>query len=1702
MSVEEVATLTGNPDGNNFKWAVWCNDSSSLTNYTTNRTFNVFVPHCVGANYNFSCGQEVNESCTMDGNLSASGTCFKILANDITLDCAGFTITGNISNTSASGIYDNGYSNLTVKNCSINTFFYGITLNNSADNAKIHNNSFYKNGKAGVIVNSSNSVNISDNFFNNTYYTSADPFVNYGFCNYSSSAYSALEASILICSANATIVYNNTIQGNGTGGGSNHNGQEAGIALSNSNYSIIAWNILNNAGDNFGIYALNDVYYNTFTFNVVNGTNDTGINFNTNDGIILGANSGSGMYADYNNVSYNNFSNNYEWNIFLVNDRYSNVFGNILNNSGASATNPYNIRLAVSSFDNVFNNTGTYSGRGISLETSSNNTVYNNTFSVIRSPNGYGIYFSPSSNNNIIFNNNFTTIGSDSYSCYSEFNSNNTVYDNNFITTGPNSFGIYLSSCSNHRIYRNNIFTNNSGGHGIYLYGSDSNNYSRNIVMTNGSGAYGIYFYFSTGNLVNDSIINASYNSTTSDVFVDGAGINNLTNCSFNKSKTAFLSGVTGSINVFWYADVYVNDSLGTAIESANVSVKDVNSMLQNWSLTNSSGYIPSRLTLREYRQNATSQYFDTNYTFNASKAGFFNNWSLINLTTNYINENKVWMTLYSSADTTPPNIEFVSPTPPNNNITTNNYVYVNVSATDTNNISTFIDWNNSLAIWYRMDDVNQTGKGATVIDYVGKNNGTAYGNAVQNDSGKLGKAYSFYGNGDYIQTKNNVGISGNSSITVSFWMKPGTKQNTQALFQYGTPVLGERNWTGIIYDEGPADEGIKIAHYEGDGPSEFGCGENTITRGQWNFVTYTYNGTHQFCYINGTYAASSGEAVLGIVDTVGVVGAYLGDYVFEGSTDDVMIFNRSLSAEEVQALYANTSSKYVGNNFTNLAVGTYNYTAYAQDLAGNVNSTEQRTISIISADTTPPSIQFVSPTPPNNNVTSNTNIPINVSINDSGSPNNLAAFIDWNRSLVAWFRLNNETGENSTLFRDWSSYENNGTCSGLSCPNYNSSGRFGGAMEFDGADYINISNSPSLNISGNQITLEAWVKPAAVKQNDWARILVKPNSNAPPFIAYDLIVDGNNPSRPIFEVTLDGVEYGAWTTSEMSQNTWMHIVGVYNGTNLMIYINGTRVNMTSQTGTILTNSFPVYIGYNPITPAESFNGTIDEVKIYNRALSPEEINASYNAGLYRLYNNFTNLADGTYNYTAYAQDLAGNVNSTETRNVTISALAAPTIDDISNLPLQNVSEGGLQNITFYVNVSDAQGYSTINNVNATFTKGATTRYNSSCKFIANYNDTQANYSCTVGIWYFDSPGTWTVNATTNDSTGLVSSAYSETFELSQTTSFVISPSTIIFATSIPGQENITSNNDPMLINNTGNANIPINYTSIKALDLYGNDNKNYFINSTNFSVGIITGSDAECSATSLANNTDVNITGAILPPGNNSLNLFNETSGQEQIYYCIKRLDVTLIAQTYSTDHLGSWIIKILASMVLAIPARRKRKTKAKKELDEDQVFNTLKSSLSEIKEKYALSPEDLIDVIKIIQERLEEKSVPLALFKEDMGALESLAKYLKENLNMPYHEIAKLLNRNDRTIWVTYRNALKKKKERLEIKPSKISIPLSIFTNRKLSILESLVLYLREKNLSFKEISELINRDQRNIWTINSRAKKKLKVLQDRNI
>lgn len=141
---------------------------------------------------------------------------------------------------------------------------------------------------------------------------------------------------------------------------------------------------------------------------------------------------------------------------------------------------------------------------------------------------------------------------------------------------------------------------------------------------------------------------------------------------------------------------------------------------------------------------------------------------------------------------------------------------------------------------------------------------------------------------------------------------------------------------------------------------------------------------------------------------------------------------------------------------------------------------------------------------------------------------------------------------------------------------------------------------------------------------------------------------------------------------------------------------------------------------------------------------------------------------------------------------------------------------------------------------------------------------------------------------------------------------------------------------------------------------------------------------------------------------------------------------------------------------------------------------------------------------VIKFLVEYFKTKEdtpqiiIPISVLSEkSLSPLEAIVKYLKEELTLSNARIAKLLGRTPQNIWITYRNSKKKSTRKSIVTPSEYDFPLDILNNEELSVMEAIVTYLRTSfELTFKEISTLIKRNERTIWTINHRARKQNKI------
>jgi hypothetical protein len=199
--------------------------------------------------------------------------------------------------------------------------------------------------------------------------------------------------------------------------------------------------------------------------------------------------------------------------------------------------------------------------------------------------------------------------------------------------------------------------------------------------------------------------------------------------------------------------------------------------------------------------------------------------------------------------------------------------------------------------------------------------------------------------------------------------------------------------------------------------------------------------------------------------------------------------------------------------------------------------------------------------------------------------------------SLVGFYAFNGNA-------YDYSDNTNNGSNSGAVA----TTDRFGntnGAFYFmgDGSAYISIPDSPSLDIT-NCITLTAWFKTAGGGYAQ-PRILTKG--------VYQLGLEDTSSNPQIF-FDIQPISPGVVTSTNVSLNlnNWIFVAGTYDGQYMKIYTNGVIAGQISQTGSIGTNSEPVGIGMNLDDDSDYFNGDINDVRIYNRALSQAEIQQLY----------------------------------------------------------------------------------------------------------------------------------------------------------------------------------------------------------------------------------------------------------------------------------------------------------------------------------------------------------------------------------------------------------------------------------------------------------------------------------------------------------
>ena len=270
---------------------------------------------------------------------------------------------------------------------------------------------------------------------------------------------------------------------------------------------------------------------------------------------------------------------------------------------------------------------------------------------------------------------------------------------------------------------------------------------------------------------------------------------------------------------------------------------------------------------------------------------------------------------------------------------------------------------------------------------------------------------------------------------------------------------------------------------------------------------------------------------------------------------DNVGVAGVQFKVDGVNVSSEDTSSPYgVLWNTASVGNGNHTLTAVARDAGGNISTSAQVVVSVSN-------------------------------VGPIASPSGLMAAYSF------------DAGAGSTV-ADVSGHNNTGTISNAT---WAAAGKYGSAMSFNGANaWVTIPDSSSLDFT-NGMTLEAWVKPTELG-GSWRAVLVK---EQPGFLNYALYAHdgGPGPSGHVFV----GGEDRYFSGSVVPTNTWTHLAATYDGTAVRLYVNGAVATTLPVSGSISPSSDPLRIGGDSVWP-EWFSGLIDEVRAYNRALSPAEI--------------------------------------------------------------------------------------------------------------------------------------------------------------------------------------------------------------------------------------------------------------------------------------------------------------------------------------------------------------------------------------------------------------------------------------------------------------------------------------------------------------
>lgn len=522
----------------------------------------------------------------------------------------------------------------------------------------------------------------------------------------------------------------------------------------------------------------------------------------------------------------------------------------------------------------------------------------------------------------------------------------------------------------------------------------------------------------------------------------------------------------------------------------------------------------------------------------------------------------------------------------------------------------------------------------STTKDYSPYENNGTVSTAIYNATGGYdGKgAYEFDGG-----SGNEFGAGSNSYIGVG--QKAEHRLGVHMSLEAWIKPAVQDQYDGIVhkmFDSGSTESGYGL-YLDGTSGVYFGLvpegssaiflssGASTITLGDWNHVVGTYDGETMRVYVNGVEENTQSVSATSIdynplpdLD----IGRYYDDddelYEFNGSIDEVRIYNITLTAQQVASLHNNRTDIIEYQQTTRGEQWQCEITPNDGYIYGTAKKSNNLTIrNFVTTHSTP----VLNSSDGKNSTLENLTC-YNQSFYDK-DVDNLRAIYNWyfNGTSLTVLNMPFEGGSNDTWTKDYTVYENDGVVNGAEW-NATSVDSSDGGYIFEGGtgnefgasqgDYINLSQHNEHAVGAN-FTIEAWIYPR--EQDAYDGIVHKLFDTGATESGYGLYLDGTSGAYFGLVPTGSSAIYLSSGVGTITLNDWNHVVGTYDGETMRIYIDGDEAaNQTvSATSIDYSPAVDLLIGrYSDDDEVYAFNGSIGEVKIFNRSLTANQVKILY----------------------------------------------------------------------------------------------------------------------------------------------------------------------------------------------------------------------------------------------------------------------------------------------------------------------------------------------------------------------------------------------------------------------------------------------------------------------------------------------------------